>query len=295
MSTTCVYPLEVRAGLPARQARRLRRRRGHGHAATESTQQAEPLLELTAPLRAADPRPIHAPVLLLTHFVWGRDPRVKLARTAELAARSAPTPSSCIRRSAGSRPTPSTSYASCARPRRSSASRSRSRTCSRGRAAGRNLKAYSPGRDPRPHDCDAMTLDFSHASLSGRRQARVRDRLGERLRHVHLCDGSGAIGEGQVFDEHLLPGRGREPVAEVLQSLAARGWDGSIVAEINTRKARTEQRTPRAAARDPRVRPHPHAPDPPPPRHDAIPSRSRGDPPGPPALTDPVEGAAWSG
>ena len=61
------------------------------------------------------------------------------------------------------------------------------------------------------------------------------------MRHVHLCDGSGAIGDGQVFDEHLLPGRGREPVAEVLQSLAARGWDGSIVAEINTRKARSER------------------------------------------------------
>jgi hypothetical protein len=30
-------------------------------------------------------------------------------------------------------------------------------------------------------------------------------------------------------------------VAEVLQSLAARSWDGSIVAEINTRKARTER------------------------------------------------------
>ena len=28
----------------------------------------------------------HAPTLLLTHFVWGTDPQVKLHRTAELAA-----------------------------------------------------------------------------------------------------------------------------------------------------------------------------------------------------------------
>ena len=108
------------------------------------------------------------------------------------------------------------------------------------RAAGRNLKAYSPGWDPRLMDCDAVTLDFSHAALSGVDSLQFANDLGDRMRHVHLCDGSGAIGEGQVFDEHLLPGRGREPVAEVLQSLAAHGWDGSIVAEINTRKARSE-------------------------------------------------------
>ena len=109
------------------------------------------------------------------------------------------------------------------------------------RAAGRNLTAYSPGWDPRIMDCDAVTLDFSHAALSGVDSLQFANDLGERLRHVHLCDGSGAIGEGQVFDEHLLPGHGREPVAEVLQGLAARDWEGSIVAEINTRKARSER------------------------------------------------------
>ena len=109
------------------------------------------------------------------------------------------------------------------------------------RAAGRNLKADAPGWDPRIMDCDAVTLDFSHAALSGVDSLQFAEDLGERLRHVHLCDGSGAIGEGQVFDEHLLPGHGREPVAEVLQGLAARGWEGSIIAEINTRRARSEQ------------------------------------------------------
>jgi sugar phosphate isomerase/epimerase len=44
-----------------------------------------------------------------------------------------------------------------------------------------------------------------------------------------------------VFDEHLLPGRGTQPVAEVLAYLAAENWSGSIVAEVNTRKSKTEQ------------------------------------------------------
>jgi sugar phosphate isomerase/epimerase len=58
---------------------------------------------------------------------------------------------------------------------------------------------------------------------------------------VHLCDGSGSLDEGRVFDEHLLPGYGSQPVAEVLEFLGSQQWNGNIVAEVNTRKARTEQ------------------------------------------------------
>jgi hypothetical protein len=38
----------------------------------------------------------------------------------------------------------------------------------------------------------------------------------------------------------LLPGYGKQPVAEVLQHLAATGWNGHVVAEVNTRKAKSE-------------------------------------------------------
>jgi hypothetical protein len=37
-----------------------------------------------------------------------------------------------------------------------------------------------------------------------------------------------------------LPGEGRQPVAEVLRHLANTNWDGHIVAEVNTRKAKSE-------------------------------------------------------
>ena len=106
---------------------------------------------------------------------------------------------------------------------------------------GRSMKAYSPGWDTTRMDCDAVTLDFSHCALSGLDSLAMATELGARLRHVHLCDGSGSLDEGKVFDEHLLPGRGSEPVAEVLNLLARADWDGRIVAEVNTRKARTEQ------------------------------------------------------
>jgi sugar phosphate isomerase/epimerase len=57
-------------------------------------------------------------------------------------------------------------------------------------------------------------------------------RLGDRLRHIHLTDGTGS-----AKDEHLVPGRGTQPVAELLEHLAGRAFDGHIVVEINTRKA----------------------------------------------------------
>ncbi|MCU1528359.1 MAG: hypothetical protein JWP75_2122, partial [Frondihabitans sp.] len=66
-----------------------------------------------------------------------------------------------------------------------------------------------------------------------------------RLRHVHLCDGSRAAVDtesaGGIFDEHLVPGHGVEPVRAVLRELALRDWSGSIIAEVNTRKAGTHE------------------------------------------------------
>ncbi|WP_353828834.1 sugar phosphate isomerase/epimerase family protein [Agromyces sp. SYSU T0242] len=238
MSTTCVYPLEPE------HAFRIAKEAGFDGVeimvTNESTTQDPAALVEMAERYELPILSIHAPVLLLTHFVWGRDPRVKLARTAELA------------KAVGARSVvvhpPFRWQASYALEFLSIV---RELTGEHGveiavenmfpwRAAGRNVKAYAPGWDPRDMDCDAVTLDFSHAALSGTDSMRLATDLGDRLRHVHLCDGSGAIGEGQIFDEHLLPGRGREPVAEVLRMLADREWTGSIVAEVNTRKAKTE-------------------------------------------------------
>ena len=103
---------------------------------------------------------------------------------------------------------------------------------------GKSLKAYAPSPDPLDLDVDHMTLDFSHASLSGRDSLEMAMAMGDRLRHIHLCDGRKSFQQGNMFDEHLAPGRGTQPVAETLQYLANSGWDGQIVAEVVTHKVR---------------------------------------------------------
>jgi sugar phosphate isomerase/epimerase len=180
---------------------------------------------------------IHAPVLLLTHFVWGRDPRVKLERTAELAVATGATTVVAhppFRWQAG--------YAERFLDVVRAVSDRYGVTVAienmfPWKLAGRSMKMYAPGWDPSTMDCDAATLDFSHASLSGRDSLELARALDGRLRHVHLCDGSRVSDDGGIFDEHLVPGRGAEPVRAVLRELASRGWDGSVVAEVNTKKA----------------------------------------------------------
>jgi sugar phosphate isomerase/epimerase len=61
--------------------------------------------------------------------------------------------------------------------------------------------------------------------------------LGSRLAHLHLADGLGSF-----KDEHLVPGRGSQPCAEVLELLSSSGWDGDVVVEVSTRKGTRDQR-----------------------------------------------------
>jgi sugar phosphate isomerase/epimerase len=64
--------------------------------------------------------------------------------------------------------------------------------------------------------------------------------LGARLAHIHLADGTG-VSNGPVPDEHLVPGRGKQPCAELLRGVAATGYQGMVVAEVNTRRAPTKE------------------------------------------------------
>jgi sugar phosphate isomerase/epimerase len=60
------------------------------------------------------------------------------------------------------------------------------------------------------------------------------DTMGAALAHIHLGDG---VGKGR--DEHLVPGRGTQPCAELLSSLAGRGFTGQVAVEVGTRRARS--------------------------------------------------------
>ena len=57
--------------------------------------------------------------------------------------------------------------------------------------------------------------------------------LGGRLAHVHLGDGT----KPGLPDEHLVPGRGTQPCAELLGWLRATGYAGAVVLEVSTRRA----------------------------------------------------------
>jgi sugar phosphate isomerase/epimerase len=99
------------------------------------------------------------------------------------------------------------------------------------------VTAYAPHWNPVDIDCPHATLDLSHTAVSGSDALEMADELGSRLAHVHMADGT-APG---LPDEHLIPGHGTQPCAELLSGLGARGYSGVVVLEVNTRRAQTSQ------------------------------------------------------
>ena len=100
------------------------------------------------------------------------------------------------------------------------------------RARGREVTPYAPDWDVTDEDYRHFTLDTSHTSVSKSDAMAMAAAMGERLAHVHIADGTGA-----ARDEHLVPGRGEQPCAELLEGLAVQGFDGLVVVEVSTRKA----------------------------------------------------------
>ncbi|WP_374629385.1 sugar phosphate isomerase/epimerase family protein [Frankia sp. AgPm24] len=175
---------------------------------------------------------IHAPCLLLTQRVWGTDPWAKLVRARSVAETLG----------AGTvvvHP-PFRWQRDYAREFITGIERMAGETDVRFavenmfplRARGREVSAYAPDWSPVDDDYAHVTLDLSHTSVSRSDAMAMAGELGERLVHVHMADGMGS-----AKDEHLVPGRGTQPCAELLEQLATSGFDGTIVVEINTRRA----------------------------------------------------------
>lgn len=105
------------------------------------------------------------------------------------------------------------------------------------RAGQRAMQAYLPHWDPVDQPYDNVTLDVSHASTARQSCLDLAQALGPRLKHIHLTDGTGS-----ALDEHLVPGRGNQPVGSMLEHLAGSGFDGAIVLEVSTRRGTPDQR-----------------------------------------------------
>jgi sugar phosphate isomerase/epimerase len=95
---------------------------------------------------------------------------------------------------------------------------------------------YAPGWDPSEEPYANTTIDLSHAAIAADDPVAMAERLGSRLRHIHLTDGTGS-----AKDEHLVPGRGGMEADRFLRHLAQVGFGGEIVVEINTRRCNSKE------------------------------------------------------
>jgi sugar phosphate isomerase/epimerase len=109
-----------------------------------------------------------------------------------------------------------------------------SRMRKRGGSPGAAVSAFAPSYDPLDGEHAHYTLDLSHSATAGTDAIEMAGRMGDGLVHLHLCDGSGAS-----TDEHLVPGRGTQPVVEICEMLAASNFSGHVILEVTTSRART--------------------------------------------------------
>ncbi|MGH3620983.1 MAG: sugar phosphate isomerase/epimerase family protein [Sciscionella sp.] len=179
---------------------------------------------------------VHAPCLLITQRVWSPDPAVRLRlavdAAAELGARTVVIhpPFVWQRRYAARFATLVTELEESSGIR--VAVENMFGMHPLGRVRSMTVSAFSPSVDPTDVGYDNYTLDLSHTAASGMDALDLARRMGPGLTHVHLADGS-----GEPRDEHLVPGRGGQPCAELCETLVAERFTGQVVLEINTRRA----------------------------------------------------------
>lgn len=179
---------------------------------------------------------VHAPCLLITQRVWGLEPWGKLEKSAEMANAVGADVVVVHPPFRWQRDYARGFVEGIAELERRTGVAFAVENMYPWRAARREMEVYVPGWDPSEQDYANTTIDLSHTSVARSDPVAMAQRLGRRLRHIHLTDGTGS-----AKDEHLVPGRGTQPVAELLEHLAAEEFTGHVVLEINTRKAATRE------------------------------------------------------
>jgi len=230
LSTASVYPESTAVGFEL--AARL------GYDAVEVMVGIDPVSQdVDAVLRLRDYHQVpvcavHAPCLLITQRVWGTEPWGKLERSAEMARKVGAGVVVVHPPFRWQREYARGFVEGIADLERRTGIAFAVENMYPWRASRRQMEAYLPGWDPSDQDYANATIDLSHSATAQADPVAMAERLGERLRHIHLTDGTGS-----AKDEHLVPGRGTQPVAELLERLASWSFGGHIVVEINTRKA----------------------------------------------------------
>ena len=180
---------------------------------------------------------VHAPCLLFTQRVWGTEPWGKLERSAEMAhavgaevvvvhppfrwqrdyASEFVDGIAALENSTGIAFAVENMYPW------------RARQAARRRGVRAGLRPVR-GAVRQHHDRPPPRRDRA------RRRVEMAERLGDRLRHVHLTDGTGS-----AKDEHLVPGRGAPAPARSCATSPTTGFGGEVVVEINTRRCSTRE------------------------------------------------------
>ena len=204
---------------------------------TDAVSQDVDVLRRLADYHSMPVAAVHAPCLLVTQGVWGREPWGKLAKAKEVAE------------TLGARVVvvhpPFRWQRDYARDFAEGLAKMRNET---GvifavenmyplRAGGAEMAPYAPHWNPVQMDVPHVTLDLSHTAVSGSDAYAMAEELNGRLAHVHMADGTGVA----YRDEHLVPGRGTQPCAPLLHKLAADRYSGAVVLEVNTRRATTRE------------------------------------------------------
>ena len=180
---------------------------------------------------------MHAPNLLLTSFVWGRSHHNKMFQTVELAQKLnvetivVHPPLRSERRHAKS------FLDNVAELEKESGLKVAVENMFPWRIKGKEARIYAPAWDEITLNANNLTIDFSHAALSGLNVLELATEFKNKIAHIHLSDGR--IHDGTVArtkDEHLIPGEGEQPIRQTLQFLKNNGWSGNVVAEVNIRK-----------------------------------------------------------
>ena len=175
---------------------------------------------------------IHAPCLLFTQRVWGTEPWGKLQRSAEMAAQVGAEVVVVHPPFRWQRDYAANFVDGIAALEESTGIAFAVENMYPWRASSRRgMEMYLPGWDPSAEPYANACVDLSHASIARSDPVAMAERLGGRLRHIHLTDGSGS-----AKDEHLVPGRGTIGADAFLTHVAGSGFAGDVVLEINTRK-----------------------------------------------------------
>lgn len=196
---------------------------------------------------------VHAPCLLISQRVWGANPILKLDRSVRAAevlgaqtvvvhppfrwqrryAEGFAEQVAALEAASGVQVAVENMFPFRA-DRFFGAGQSLQRMRRRGGGPGPAISAFAPSYDPLEGNYAHYTLDLSHTATAGTDAVDMAQRMGAGLVHLHLCDGNGL-----PADEHLVPGHGTQPAAQVCQLLAAGGFSGQVVLEVTTSGARS--------------------------------------------------------